>query len=932
MRINASPPTTQLAQPGAWRGDLVALAALLLLALAFLWPGLLPDQVLMPMDGLSLFRPWRGMALPSPLYNPLPTDVVDYIYPTRHFAAGSLRQGEFPLWNPYLFSGYPFVSNLQAGLFYPPTLLSHLLPESLAPAASDLDLVLHLFLAGTGMYFCLRTVGVSRLAALAAGGAFMLNGVFVVWLEWHTILGTAVWLPFEWAFFELALRKRRLLYVLLAAVALALLLVGGHPQWMMYGVFGLGLYLAFRIARPRPAPRRWAVVSAALLLVLGFALAAAQLLPALEYLRQGHRAALPYDELVQFGMLPRFAAYLIPNFFGNPTRGGYWGPQNFAETTAYMGVLPLLLGLVALVVRRDRLTRFFVALAIFALLLAAGAPLYYLVYPLPGFSGLRMDRLVYLANVALSALTGLAVDGLAHARPRHWRRALLGVGVSTLLLLAVVTGYSWHYRAELLARWSEFQSQVATFLAFLLLGGGLIAARGMRRVGPRVFQVAVVAVVVADLFRFGAGYNTAVPTRLIYPPSETVRFLQADPEPHRIVTLSHSPALAANTGLVFRLSDATGYDNTALKRYVAFMTAANGGPVMVMGRHIFLSDYQSPLLDLLNVKYVVTGAELWMPADVPDTAQQLADTTLILEQSQRYEQALVVRNPGLHRIDVWLAEGQSATDALRLRLYTDPGGQEVAHATADLSPSSVGGPVSFYFSPMPNRLGRRFRFSVETATPETRASLQASGAGALRFASYYAPYDNLVFESLAEDTRVYLNEGYLPRAFVVHRAEVVPDGDAALARLANPAFDLRGVIVLEETPPPEQVLPNAAPSEGKETVEIMDYQLNSVTLRARTAAPGYLILADANYPGWRATVDGQETHVYQADYVLRAVYLSPGTHDVRFFFRPISFVVGVIISAVALVVWTGLLLYDASLTTGDKCFTISPSESAYNYP
>ena len=910
MRINASPPTTQPARPGAWWRDLVALAALLLLALAFLWPGLLPGKVLMPMDVLSLFRPWRGMALPLPLHNPLPTDVVDYIYPTRHFAAESLRQGEFPLWNPYLFGGYPFVSNLQAGLFYPPTLLSYLLPESLAPMANDLDLVLHLFLAGAGMYFYLRTVGGSRLAALTAGGAFMLNGVFVVWLEWHTILGTAVWLPFGWAFFELALRKRRLFYILLASVVLALLLVGGHPQWMMYGAFGLGLYLAFRIAWPAPASHRWAVVSAILLLALGFALAAAQLLPALEYLRQGHRATLPYGELVRFGILPRFATYLIPNFFGNPTRGGYWGPENFAETTAYIGVLPLLLGLVVLIVRRDRLARFFAALTVFALLLAAGTPLYHLVYPLPGFDSLRMDRLVYLANVALSALTGLAVDGLARARSRHWQRALLGVGAGALLLLIIVMGYGWHYRAELTARWSEFQPQAATFLAFLLLGGGLIAARWMGRIGPRVFQAAAVAVVVADLFRFGVGYNTAIPTRLIYPPSETVRFLQADPEPHRIVTLSYSPALAANTGLVFRLSDAAGYDNTALKRYVAFMSAANGGPVMVMDRHVFLSDYQSPLLDLLNVKYVVTGAELWAPADVPDTAQPLTGTTVILEQSQRYEQAVVVQNPGLHRIDVWLAERQPATGTLLLRLYTDFDGQQVAHATADLSPSSAGRPVSFYFSPMPNRLGRQFRFSVETATPETRASLQASRADDLRFASYYAPYDSLVFESLAEDTRVYLNEGYLPRAFVVHRAEVAPDGDAALARLIDPSFDLQGAVVLEETPPPEQILPTAAPSEGEETVEITDYQLNSVTIRTRTAAPGYLVLADANYPGWRATVDGQKSHVYQADYVLRAIYLPLGTHEVRFFFWPTSFVVGAGVSVTALVVLAGLLFYD----------------------
>jgi hypothetical protein len=463
----------------------------------------------------------------------------------------------------------------------------------------------------------------------------------------------------------------------------------------------------------------------------------------------------------------------------------------------------------------------------------------------------------------------------------------------------------------LLPRWREFQLSAAVFLAFLSLSSGLVVLRWTGRVGSRVFQAAAVIIIAADLFRFGFGYNAVVPASLIYPPRETVHFLQDDPELHRIITLSYSPALAANTGLVFRLTDAAGYNYTVPQRYVEFMAAANNGePVMVTDRHIFLSDYQSPLLDLLNVKYVVTGAELWAPADVPDTAQPLADTTVALEQGQRYEQAVVVQNPGLHRIDVWLTKGQPAEGTLRLRLYTDPEGQEVAHAEVDIS-SAAGEPVSFYFSPMPNRLGRQFRFSVETATPETRASLQASNLGGLRFASYYAPYDNLVFDSPAEGTRIYLNEGYLPRAFVVHRTEVAPDGDAALARLADPNFDLRSIAVLEETPPPEHALSADAPTDEEETVEITDYQLNRVTLRTRTAAPGYLILAEANYPGWRATVDDQETHVYQADYVLRAIYLPPGTHEVRFLFQPASFALGAGVSATALVVCVGLLLYDA---------------------
>jgi hypothetical protein len=898
----------------AWRSDLIALAVLLLLDLILLWPGLLPGKVLMPLDVLTLFRPWRHMELPAPLHNPLPTDVVDIIYPTRHFAAESLRQGQFPLWNPYTFSGYSFVGNFQAGLFYPINLFFYLLPASLTAVANDLDLILHLFLAGAGMYFYMRTIDCSPLASLGAGIVFMLNGIFVVWLEWHTILSTGVWLPFVWAFFEMALRRRRWLYFLLAAVALTLLLVGGHPQWMMYGVLALGLYFVFRIAWPSPATRRWTLMGAVLLTALGFALAAIQLVPAIEYLILGHRSTLPYSEVIRHGMWPRLVVYLLPDFFSNPTRGGFWGPENFAESTVYVGILPLLLSMTALLVRRDRFTLFFTAMCLFALLLAAGTPLYYLVYPLPGFSGLRVDRLIYLANLSLSALTGLAIEGMARTarvkRPFVGRNGIppYAIGMCALLLICIAAGYSWHYRAELSARWDDPRMQVyyqiAVFAFFVLLSSGVLILRWAGRISSRAFPVVALVVIAGDLLRFGMGYNTVSPVSLMYPPTETVRFLQADPEPYRIVTLRRSHALRANTGLVPSIADAAGYNYAAPKRYVELMNAANGAPVMWMKRHILLEDYRSSLLDLLNV-----SAELWVPADVPDVAQLSTGGTVSIEPDRSYEQALVMQEAGLHRVDVWLAEGQPATGTLRLSLYTDRGPEPVAHATVELA-QATDEPLKFYFSALSNRLGRHFRFRIEAETPETKASLQASDTGDLRFASYYAPYDGLVFESLAEDTRVYLNDGYLPRVFVTHRVEMVPDPPAVLARLSDPNFDRRGTVILEEAPPPEHRLPEDVPTGDGDVAEVVAYRLNRVSIRTHTSSPGYLVLADSHYPGWRATVDGQKTRIYRADYVLRAVYLPPGDHEVLFSFWPTSFILGGLISTIALAALVTLLAID----------------------
>jgi hypothetical protein len=71
-------------------------------------------------------------------------------------------------------------------------------------------------------------------------------------------------------------------------------------------------------------------------------------------------------------------------------------------------------------------------------------------------------------------------------------------------------------------------------------------------------------------------------------------------------------------------------------------------------------------------------------------------------------------------------------------------------------------------------------------------------------------------------------------------------------------------------------------------------------VRAESSSPSLLVLSDAYYPGWRASVDDQEAHIYQTDYALRGVRIPAGVHVVRFELRPPSFRVGLIVTLLAL--------------------------------
>jgi uncharacterized membrane protein YfhO len=77
---------------------------------------------------------------------------------------------------------------------------------------------------------------------------------------------------------------------------------------------------------------------------------------------------------------------------------------------------------------------------------------------------------------------------------------------------------------------------------------------------------------------------------------------------------------------------------------------------------------------------------------------------------------------------------------------------------------------------------------------------------------------------------------------------------------------------------------------------------DEIVLETDVGFPGYLVLADTYYPGWRATIDGAATRIFPADIAFRAVKLPPGKHTVRFVYRPMSVGVGFLVAGLALLI------------------------------
>jgi hypothetical protein len=146
-----------------------------------------------------------------------------------------------------------------------------------------------------------------------------------------------------------------------------------------------------------------------------------------------------------------------------------------------------------------------------------------------------------------------------------------------------------------------------------------------------------------------------------------------------------------------------------------------------------------------------------------------------------------------------------------------------------------------------------------------------------------------VFQSPGGQQLVLENREVLPKAWLVPSAVKVDTPEQILQMLQSAIFK-PAQTALVESPPPIKLDQPFAGSLGDVRVE--RYEGEHIEVTATTKANSLLVLGDKFYKGWKATVDGVETTIYPVDYILRGVYLTPGTHKIEFRFDPLPFKIG----------------------------------------
>jgi hypothetical protein len=514
---------------------------LALLPLIPLWRAVFLGQAIGPFDQIQQMAPWNGPAPHQP-WDVLQADGVLQFYPWRDLVFKAWSHGQLPLWNPYELAGTPLLANSQSAALYPPHVILGLLhfPTGLA---ITLLAWFHLFWAGLGTYLLTRRLGAIREGAAIAGASFQLSAFMISWTGLPSVITTVSWIPwalaFAWGMFHQPRSPAR--ESALLAFSIGMMLLGGHLQFAAYGLMALAMLvvglLAFRFKAVGIQPALF-IVGACL---LGFAVAAPQLLPVLKFSEYSSRkidptpdgyqayassAIQPFELLgVVYPKLSGDPGSNIPDIDAAPPYPAYW-PQyvkrgaNFAESAASIGPVVLLL-LCFLPFARQKASALVPigGVGLIGLLLALGTPLTWLTYfCLPGWSSTGSPgRAIVLFVLAACVFAGLGLrEETASGKPDLKRFSPVGLFLALNLLLVIVMKSGLTTLTALYPDMRDSIGQivqlsvreplkVAMIVALLsaVVGALLVARNRQGRLAALVLASLVPALLVDGVLRFG---------------------------------------------------------------------------------------------------------------------------------------------------------------------------------------------------------------------------------------------------------------------------------------------------------------------------------------------------------------------------------------------------------------------------------------------
>ncbi|HOL47286.1 MAG TPA: YfhO family protein [bacterium] len=570
--------------------------------------------ILLPLYRLFTFKKvWAG------------SDLIQFFFYNFDFTRKSILANDFPLWNPFLFSGYPWFAAIQNGLLYP---INYIIILTNTEFALNLIIIIHFILGYIGAFllinFYIKNIFISVISAFI----FIFNGFVVTHFNYGhlTLLELYFLLPLGIYSFIYIIENISFKFFIFFIFIVSFMFLAGHPQIFFYFLFTIFILLLFNFKRINNYKKFFLLLSLSLVLIIILILP--QLSATFELTKNSARITdINYKFNTYFSLEPLHIVQIIaPNFFGNCKEGTYWRNAVWRKLTGFedyrffIGFISLFFVLICFLKVRDKKFFPFKFLFIIALFIAFGkyTPVYKLFYYfVPGFKLFRWPvRFMAIFHIANIVLTAAGINYFFEKSLKFNYKFLLYLivffSISLICLFIIKSSNYYIFENFLLNKKINFFEFAKRF--------NILTSTIQFSIIKLIFIISFFTVILS--LKISKQYKLYFLLFLIYFElvSFSITFFQVDDmkkyindgykflvqntyKTERILSLSKMEHLACYHSL--GISSIKGYEPLIYNKYANYLSFIEREKGLSENIRFYFPDYEHILFKFLNVKYII---------------------------------------------------------------------------------------------------------------------------------------------------------------------------------------------------------------------------------------------------------------------------------------------------------------------------------------